>query len=307
VTSAGTATRRRPRSHLSQEPPVLLTPAVATFLSDLTRAGRSPATVRAYRGDLAALIAVHPGTVDTITTAVVREALDTSAHLAPATRARRQAGLSSFARWCVRHELIDIDPTIRLDAVHVEPPLPRGLPADQVEKVLALIPRDRLRDRVLFGLIYSTGLRASEALGLHVEDLDLAAGNEHFIVVGKGSRRRTVLLDDQRLVVLVKRLLARLGRRHGPVFMAEKNSNGAAISYTSARARWEIYTKAAGVEVTLHQLRHSHATELINDGVTLTTVRKRLGHRNIASTLRYAELSDATADAELRAWRRRQR
>jgi integrase len=59
----------------------------------------------------------------------------------------------------------------------------------------------------------------------------------------------------------------------------------------------------AYVQCTLHQLRHTHATELVNDGVSLATTRKWLGHKNIQTTLRYAEQSDETADAELRAWR----
>jgi hypothetical protein len=54
------------------------------------------------------------------------------------------------------------------------------------------------------------------------------------------------------------------------------------------------------------QLRHSHATELVNGGVSLATIRRRLGHKNLQTTLRYAEQSDATADAEMRAWRRKQ-
>ena len=60
----------------------------------------------------------------------------------------------------------------------------------------------------------------------------------------------------------------------------------------------------ADVQCTLHQLRHTHAIELVNDDVSLATIRKRLGHKNIQTTLRYAEHSDETADAELRAWRR---
>jgi site-specific recombinase XerD len=55
----------------------------------------------------------------------------------------------------------------------------------------------------------------------------------------------------------------------------------------------------------IHQLRHAHATELVNDGVSLATIRKRLGHKHIQTTLRYAQLSDETADAEIRAWRRK--
>lgn len=57
---------------------------------------------------------------------------------------------------------------------------------------------------------------------------------------------------------------------------------------------------------TLHPLRHSHATELVNGGVSLATIRKRLGHQHIQMTLRYAKVSDLTADAEVRRWRRHQ-
>ena len=63
--------------------------------------------------------------------------------------------------------------------------------------------------------------------------------------------------------------------------------------------------RTAGVACTLHQLRHAHATELVNNGVSLTTSRKRLGHKNLQTTLRYAAQSDVTADEEMRAWRRR--
>ena len=59
--------------------------------------------------------------------------------------------------------------------------------------------------------------------------------------------------------------------------------------------------------MTLHQLRHAHATELVNAGVSPATIRRRLGHQDLRTTLRYAEQSDATADAEVRAWRRRER
>lgn len=62
------------------------------------------------------------------------------------------------------------------------------------------------------------------------------------------------------------------------------------------------YCERVGVVCTLHQLRHAHATELVNDGMSLATIRKRLGHKNLQTTLRYAEQSDATADREIRAW-----
>ena len=63
--------------------------------------------------------------------------------------------------------------------------------------------------------------------------------------------------------------------------------------------------RARSFDATPHQLRHTYATELVNAGVSLATIRKRLGHRNLQTTLRSAEQSDAVADAEFRAWRQR--
>lgn len=76
------------------------------------------------------------------------------------------------------------------------------------------------------------------------------------------------------------------------------------MRYQSVQERWQRYCARASVACTLHQLRHAHATELVNDGVSLATIRKRLGHKNVQTTLRYAAQSDATADEEMRAWRR---
>jgi len=73
---------------------------------------------------------------------------------------------------------------------------------------------------------------------------------------------------------------------------------------TIPQACWASYCAKAGVECSLHQLRHSHATALVQDGVSLATIRKRLGHKHIQTTLRYAEQSDSAADAELRQRRR---
>jgi len=87
----------------------------------------------------------------------------------------------------------------------------------------------------------------------------------------------------------------------------EKNGRGGPLRYQSVHEHWVRYSAAAGVDATLHQLRHTHATELVKAGVSLATIRKRLGHRNLQTTLRYAEQSDAVADAEVRAWRRRPR
>lgn len=176
---------------------------------------------------------------------------------------------------------------------------------DKIEGILEVIPARFLRDRLFFRLLLETGLRVSEGLSLYIEDLDLSLDNEHLTVVGKGNKRRTILLDDPRLVQQLRTYLKRMGYKHGPLFRAEKNGRGGPLRYQSMQERWNSYCSQASVVCTLHQLRHSHATELISGGVSLPTIRKRLGHKNLQTTLRYAEQADETADTEIRQWRRK--
>jgi integrase/recombinase XerD len=83
----------------------------------------------------------------------------------------------------------------------------------------------------------------------------------------------------------------------------QKRTGAEGPSATCEQERWGRSCSQVGVTCTLHQLRHSHATELINGGVSLPTIRKRLGHKNLQTTLRYAEQADTRADAEVQAWR----
>jgi integrase/recombinase XerD len=278
---------------------------IAAFLADLQHANHSPHTLRAYAADLAQFAACHPGPVEALSAVTLRVYWQSLADRAPATRARTQGCLARFLTWARRQDLLPANPMEKVDRVKREPPLPRGVGREPVEAILAKIPPAQARDRLLFRLVFETGLRTSEALGVHVEDLDLTPDNEHLTVTGKGGRSRTVLLDDPRLVHQLRTYLRKSGYRHGPLFRAAKNGRGGPLRYQSVRERWAAYCERAGVACTLHQLRHTHATELVNAGVSLATIRKRLGHKNLQTTLRYAEQSDATADAELRAWRRK--
>lgn len=281
------------------------TALVEDFLADLAQANRSVHTSRAYAIDLGQFCSHSRGTINDITADTLREFFSTLSHLSPAGRARKQAALGSFLRWAYRHDHIDANPMDRIDRVQPDPPAVHGLKRKQIEAIFGVIPAANSRDRLLFRLILETGLRIGEALALHIEDLDLTPDDEHLHVVGKGNKRRTVLLDDRKLVVQLRQYIKKTDYRFGPLFRAEKNGRGGALRYQSVQEHWERYCTQAGIVCTLHQLRHTHATELVNEGVSLVTIRKRLGHKNMQTTLRYAEQTDASADAELRAWRRR--
>lgn len=289
----------------SNTPEPLLVDAVTDFLADLAHANRSVHTRRAYASDLKRFSTFYQGCVFGITADILRDFLDTCIHLSPASVARIQATLASFLTWAYRQELIRANPMSKIERVQILAPKPCRLGREQVERILAVIPKQANRDQLLFRLIFETGVRVSEALAIYIEDLNLTTDDEHINVVGKGGKRRTVLLDDGHLVAMLRTYLKRTGYKYGPLFRAEKNGRGGLLRYQSIQEKWAGYCAKAGIACTIHELRHAHATELVNDGVSLATIRKRLGHRNLQTTLRYAEESDATADAELRAWRRR--
>jgi len=287
---------------------------IDNFLADLANANRPGNTIRAYRGDLIAFAAHHDGDIDGITAAPARAFLGAVAGQAPSTRKRKRAAVASFCRWAVRHELLAASPMDRIDTVTVPRTLPRPAAAADIAVVLAAIcsrrprkdvPVDVLRDRVLFETAYTCGARASEVCGMYVEDLDLGLDDEHARVHGKGGTVRTVLLDDRGYVALLRLYLARGGYTSGPLFRASINGRGGPLSYDAAHNRWKKYCAAAGIGIGIHQLRHAHATELINSGVSIEVVRRRLGHASTETTQIYAELADQVADTEIRAARRR--
>jgi integrase/recombinase XerC/integrase/recombinase XerD len=287
---------------------------IGDFLTDLTNAGKSAHTVRAYRGDLIAFAAHHDGEIGELTAAPIRDYLSEIAGLSAASRKRKRAAVASFCRWAMRHELLDANPMDKIDTITVPKTLPRPADPTEVQKVFATIctrrprkdvPLDRLRDRVLFETAYVCGARASEVCGIYVEDLDLRTDDEHARVHGKGGTVRTVLLDDRGYVGLLKLYLARTEYTCGPLFRASINGSGGPLSYDAAHHRWQNYCTAAGVEIDIHQLRHAHATELINSGVSIEAVRRRLGHASTETTQIYTLLADKIADDEIRAARRR--
>src|SRR6516162_4675386 len=309
--TTGTPQERAARDVLPGHP---LARDIGDFLADLANANRPRNTIRAYRGDLIGFAAHHDGDIAALTAASVRAFLSEIAGQAPATRKRKRAAVASFCRWAVRHELLAASPMDRIDAIEVPRTLPRPAAAADVAAVLDAIcsrrprtdvPLGVLRDQVLFETAYVCGARASEVCGMYVEDLDLRPDDEHARVHGKGGTVRTVLLDDRSYVVLLKLYLARSGYTAGPLFRASINGRGGPLSYDAAHSRWKKYCAAAGARIGIHQLRHAHATELINSGVPIEVVRRRLGHASTETTQVYTLLADKVADTEIRAARRR--
>jgi integrase/recombinase XerC/integrase/recombinase XerD len=287
---------------------------VEDFLTDLANANKPANTIRAYRGDLRSFAEHFDGDLAVLDAGPIRAWLSEIAGLSPATRKRKRATLAAFCRWAVRHDRMPANPMDKVDTVFVPRTLPRPADAADVQKVLNTIcsrrprkdlPIGALRDRVLFETAYVCGARAEEVCRLYVEDVDLVLDDEHARIHGKGGTVRSVLLDDRGYVSLLRLYLARTGYTTGPMFRDSVHGGGGPLSYSAAHHRWRKYCATAKVDIDIHQLRHAHATELINAGVSIEVVRKRLGHASTETTLVYTLLADKVADTEIRAARRK--
>ena len=281
---------------------------LSDFLTDLENAGRSRHTVVNYRCDLRRFLRAAPQNLDAITPADLRRFFASLADKAPASRARIQASVNAFLTWCYRHDLITSNPMQKLERVRVPECYPRPLDSRIIRKVLDVIPRQSLRDRLLFTLVADTGLRISEALGIYYEDLLLTPDDEQIIIRGKGGRSRTVMLyAAPESLKLLQRYLREARITSGALFRGNPARGGSnrPIHYRTAQHAWCRYCRKAKVQGNIHALRHSFATRLLNEGVSLAVVRKLLGHRNMQTTLRYAEVTDANVKRELMTRHRR--
>jgi len=278
------------------------------FLADLENAGRSRHTIVNYRCDLRRLIDFSPAGLHAITPVHLRRFFLSLADKAPSSRARIQSSVNAFLTWCFRHDLLPANPMQKLERVSVPESFPRPLDPRVVRKILDAIPRRNLRDRLLFTLIVQTGLRIGEALGIYFEDLLLTPDDEQIIIRGKGGRTRTIMLyAAPESLKLLTRYLRQSRITSGALFRGDPARGGSSrpIHYRTAHRAWTLYCEKARVHADIHALRHSFATRLVNDGVSLGVVRKLLGHRNMQTTLRYAEVSDATVKRELMTRHRR--
>lgn len=302
----------------------MLIDELATAFLDGNQNHFLPNTRRAYSYDLRQFARAFPDlAVEEITVQHLRAFLNATAELAPTTLARRQATLRSCFAWAYRNDKVAADPTGKLDPVKIPEREPSPLTEGQVEAILGAIPVADKRNRLLFTLLYETGMRVGEALGIHVQHVHLNDVDGGFIrIIGKGDKERIVpLIDASRTVRLLRDVLKKLGSV-GPVFRGDIKKGGRAgeaVDYTTILYHFERYLDAAreaspaafegeAEPVTIHRFRHTFGTQRLRDGVSLPSVRKLMGHKNIQTTLRYADSDMETIKRELtEARQRRQR
>jgi integrase/recombinase XerD len=216
----------------------------------------------------------------------------------PATVNRKTACLRSFYRHLRREELIDDDPTAALSPPAKSRKLPRVLTYAEVKRLLESVTGAEaipLRDRALLEVMYGCGLRASETVGLDVNDVDL---RRSFVRAhGKGNKERVVPLGREAATAVLRYL--RSGRPElvgtRPVSRLFVNFRGGPL--TRQGLYKVIQRRAADVGLadwmSPHTLRHSFATHLLAGGCDLRSVQEMLGHADVSTTQLYTHLSDA--------------
>jgi integrase/recombinase XerD len=214
------------------------------------------------------------------------------------TANRRLAVLRRFYRWAVREGLTAQDPTLRLKGARVPPRFPKTLSEAQVESLLNAPDVETplgLRDRAMLELLYATGLRVSELVGLTMLSVSLQEGLVR--VVGKGSRERIVPLGEE-----ARRWIERYLKDGRAALLDGRVSDALFVTQRAgAMTRqmfWVLvkrYATRGGIEAPLspHGLRHAFATHLLNHGADLRVVQLLLGHADISTTQIYTHVARA--------------
>jgi integrase/recombinase XerC len=179
----------------------------------------------------------------------------------------------------------------------MEKPLPTTLTVDEafrlmetpVEKDRPQMEKNELRDRAILELLYSSGLRVSELVGLNLNQLDLDLGIVK--VMGKGRKERIVPVGSKAAESLKAYVENRAGHSEGgPIFL---NSKGERLTARSVGRLLKKYTKRSGIfkRISPHTLRHSFATHLLDAGADIREIQEMLGHASLSTTQRYTHVS----------------
>jgi len=277
-----------------------------TYLDHLVvERGLAENTLKSYRRDLRRYVAwlagrgvrdlagVGEATVTEFLMAL-REGDEGHPPLSAGSAARTVVAVRGFHKFTVREGLAQVDPSAAVRPPAPAKRLPKALPLADIERILdaAGAPGTALalRDRALLELLYGTGARISEAVGLDLDDLDLEEGT--VLLRGKGSKERIVPVGSyaraavEAYLVRGRGALAGVGRGVPAVFL---NARGGRLSRQSA---WAVLARAAdraGVtaEVSPHTLRHSFATHLLDGGADVRVVQELLGHASVTTTQVY--------------------
>ena len=212
--------------------------------------------------------------------------------MSPRSIQRRLSAARTFFRYLLREKHVRKSPIDAINAPKAKKRLPENLDVDRMARLLQL-PGDSpivARDRAILELLYSSGLRLAELIGLNLTDIDMADGTVH--VTGKGSKDRIVPVGR-----MARQALAEWQRQRGQLAGADEaalfvSQRGTRLSPRSVQARVDYWARRQGIDTKVypHLFRHSFASHLLESSHDLRGVQELLGHSSISTTQVYTHL-----------------
>lgn len=211
----------------------------------------------------------------------------------PTSIARKLSSLRSFFDFCIKRGLVKTNPAKEVPSPKVPKRVPKFLTVDEVFALLDTPDtKDALgrRDKAILEILYASGLRVSELVGLDITDVDLTTGTVR--VLGKGRKERIVPVgkkacDSVRGYLDLRQALTKLS--DGAIFV---NRSGTRLSTRAVERLLLKYLKQSGIQkaATPHVLRHTFATHLLNAGADMRGIQELLGHSSLSTTQKYTHV-----------------
>lgn len=266
----------------------MVSPTDSTILKQWLTSQASPHTRSCYRRDADRLLAHVKTPLNAIDLGDLQDFAESlvEAGLAPVSRLRTLAAVRSLFAFCCRMRYLPASPAAELALpAHESRLAERILPEEDLQRVLAVDMAPR--DRVLLQLLYTAGLRVSEACGLRWRNLSARGAAGQITVMGKGGRTRAVALPPELWNALNK--LRKSAGIESPVFVSK---SGKSLDRGRVRVILRRAAEIAGVadktpQLSPHWLRHAHASHALDHGAPIHLVQATLGHRSVATTSAY--------------------
>lgn len=266
------------------------TSPIPEFLRYIEARRYAKKTIRNYRIDLFKIERELGYPIYIATGEALAAYLGSLTHLKAATIQRKIASLRVFFKWAVKHGYAPADPTADLEAPKKPKRLPVHLTSEDVAAVFGVLSADTplaARENAMIKCLYYTGMRAGELVGLDVDSWNKTTG--YLRVVGKGDKERLLPVPLALAAALEDWLRFHpIGR--GPLFTSLGADPGR-LHYDRVRGLVNQVNRRAGIAgrgYTAHKWRHTYATRLINNGVSIDKIQQLLGHSQISTTTIYA-------------------
>lgn len=258
----------------------------------------SSATLSAYRRDVELFFARVQCEFDAVTTEAVAGYITEmrASGRADATILRTMASLRSFYAYLERRKLVKVNPVKEVETPKIDKKLPRVMSIKEVDALLAQ-PAEQdvksIRDKAMLEVLYATGIRVSELIGLKLENINM---RRNFIVCTHGYKTRNIPLGKMAVDALKKYL-----KSARPVLLNDKNETALFVNYKgramTRQGFWKMikkYALEAGIktDITPHTLRHSFASHLLQNGADLQSIQEMMGFVDISSTNIYTRIME---------------